>query len=283
MNQDDEKIIDGIEGGEEDEGSEPEINDVADDLGDSDSDAVADSDDAAEDTEEQEDELVLSFDGEEIVEPEKDIAFYRAQLEEVQKQLEQVQQGGSVQQSSARQTPSVLRPRPTLSEYDFDEEKYSAAVEEWTLEKKQIESKAENIRREYDTKIANFRNAGKELKIDIESVEKVLSEKIPSLHQAVLLDVFEVNPRQAAMLANVLARKPNLVEEISSIENPVKIALKMIEYAGKIGQQKKNTAKAQPEKLLTGGSGGKAGNPPKIPPNGVIDMTEFYYKQKNRG
>lgn len=120
--------------------------------------------------------------------------------------------------------PVEVGPRPTEEEFDWDKEKYDAAVDAWNERRFQAQQQASNadapIRQDWEGDLARFKDSAAKLtatpgaKEALEEVEETLSPA----QQMCLLKV----SKDAAALMFALGKDPDKLDALAEITDPIK-------------------------------------------------------------
>ncbi len=155
--------------------------------------------------------------------------------------------------------PVELGPKPSLAGFDFDEEKYEAALEDWHARKRKIAAEVEaqelakrKQQQEWEQRVIAY-NASKEaLKVrDYDEAEFNVQEILDVTQQGIIMHAAS-NP---ALIVYALGKNPKRAKELAAITDPVRFAVA-------IGEMQKaditmTTRKAAPPPEKTVESGGK--------------------------
>lgn len=168
-------------------------------------------------------------------------------------ELEQLRNG------EKEEPPVTLPDKPKLSDYDYDEEEFDKAVEQWHDKKVSFETKqrqereakeqvqaeqqkqAEAIKNNYD----KSKNA---LRVrDYDVVEEIVSDKLPTDLQNVILLAAD-NP---AAVVYALGKNASKLEELSKVTDPLRFAKELGKLEGKLKVERRKAPPA-PEKKVKG-------------------------------
>jgi hypothetical protein len=189
-------------------------------------DAEAEADEAAED-----EELIVSI-GEEPPPPVqesrapewvRELRKSHRELQRRNRELEARLQVGTVE-------PMPVNPgkKPSLEEYEYDTDKYEAALASWFEQKRKADEAAVKIQAEakaqqeaWHSKLESYGKAKAELRVrDYEDAEDVVQQAFDITQQGVLLQGAE-NP---ALVVYALGKNPKKVKELAEMKDPVKFA-----------------------------------------------------------
>lgn len=219
-------------------------------------DAAEEVDESASEEEEPEQEFSISIDGEESdeeVEEEENtpvIRTLRRELREAKKELKRI-----AKEKEEASTATELPEMPKLVDFDYDDERFASAMEDWVLKKDQIEKqkRAEQEEREATQRAFEERQSGynvrkKQLKApDFDDAESVVDELLSVQQRGMLIDAAE----RPEHVVYALGKKPKLAAELAKQKNPVRFIAEIVRLEGKIkvGTTKKAPA---PEKRVSG-------------------------------
>lgn len=153
----------------------------------------------------------------------------------------------------------ILPAKPKLEQFDYDEESFDKAMEEYYDKKTQIEAKKKEQdqvktqeEQRWQGKLATYVEESKKLKVhDYSDKEEVVKEKLSQVQQGILLDVAK-NPAQ---FVYALGNSSKL-NDLSSINNPILFAAEVARLETQIKVNSK-TARTPPppERTVKGTSG----------------------------
>ena len=148
----------------------------------------------------------------------------------------------------------ALGKKPDLEEFDYDTEKYEAALASW-FERKRVydaqqevaRQREEEVNRSWQQKLMDYADGRKKLKVkDYEDVEEVVSETFDVTQQGVIISGAE-NP---ALVVYALGKNPKKLKELSGISDPVKFAFAIAKLETQLKVNKKSPP--PPEKVVGG-------------------------------
>lgn len=209
---------------------------------------------------EAEEEPVLSFGDEEEAEEEKaEAPEWVKELRKTNREIAKENKRLKVQIEAAGQTtenkPVDPGAKPTLSDYDFDEEAYEQAYEEWQTKRRKVaefEQQKERQKREqeeaWQAQLNKYNEAKAKLVFkDVKEAEENTISLLSELQQGIIVEGAE-NP---ALVVYALGKNERKLKELSQITSPVKFAIAI----GKLEKDLKiKTRKAppEPEKMVSG-------------------------------
>lgn len=217
-------------------------------------------------------EVVVTIEGEspapeEAVSETPLIKQLRQRIREQEKALRQVQQAQPVQQVP------TLGEKPKLADFDFDEQRYSEAVDGWYARKLQIErAQAEQQQRQHaeQAKWQGTLQAFEQEKAafapkvaGFDELETRVKETLSPTQLGVLLHVGE----KRAQVVAALGANPKVLARIASIDDPLKLAAELARLETKMAIQPRKSA-PPPETVVRG----KAAMP--MSPEKQLEMLE---------
>ena len=256
---DEEDNIDQIEDNQEDESQEN-----SEETQDKTQDETSQSDDETSEDE----EFVITV-GDEEPEPSDDDDFsgkpaptwvkdLRKKEREARKRIKELE--AQVQQAKPADKPIEVGTKPKLSDFDYDEDQFESAVEQWHERKRQVEqqqaakqAEEEKAKQAWQTKMQSYeerrQNAASKVR-DFEEVEEAAKDKLTATQQGILIHAAE-NPE---LILYHLGKNPKKAQELSEITDPIQFAF----AAAKLDSQMKiQTRKpsTQPERKPSGSAG----------------------------
>lgn len=253
---DEEDNIDPIEDNQEDESQE--------DPEETQDDETSQSNDETSDDE----EFVITA-GEEPPEPSDDDDFsgqpapawvkdLRKKEREARKRIKELE--AQVQQAKPADKPIEVGVKPKLSDFDYDEDQFESAVEQWHERKRQVEqqqavkrAEEEQAQQAWQTKMQSYEERRQTVATkvrDFEEVEEAAKDKLTPTQQGILIHAAE-NPE---LIMYHLGKHPNKAKELAEITDPIQFAF----AAAKLDSQMKiQTRKpsTQPERKPSGSAG----------------------------
>lgn len=167
---------------------------------------------------------------------------------------------GGGQQATPQGRPE-LPPKPKLGDFDYDEERYDQARDEWDAARRKQEAwdaeqqarakAAQDAVRQVHESYAKSKAA---LKVrDFQEAEEAVTDQLSQVQQSIVI-AGAANP---AAVVYALGRTPEKLRELASIKDPVKfaVALGKLETEVKVTTTKRTSAKPAPEQTIRGGSG----------------------------
>jgi len=182
----------------------------------------------------------------------------RKKEREARKRIKELE--AQVQQAKPAEKPIEVGPKPKLSDFDYDEDQFESAVEQWHERKRQVEqqqaskqAEEEQAQQAWQTKMQSYeeRRQAVAAKVrDFEEVEEAAKDKLTPTQQGILIHAAE-NPE---LIMYHLGKHPNKAKELAEITDPIQFAF----AAAKLDSQMKiQTRKpsTQPERKPSGSAG----------------------------
>lgn len=182
----------------------------------------------------------------------------RKKEREARKRIKELE--AQVQQAKPDDKPIEVGPKPKLADFDYDEDQFESAVEQWRERKRQVEqqqaakqAEEEKAKQAWQTKMQSYeerrQNVASKVR-DFEEVEEAAKDKLTATQQGILIHAAE-NPE---LILYHLGKNPKKAQELSEITDPIQFAF----AAAKLDSQMKiQTRKpsTQPERKPSGSAG----------------------------
>lgn len=182
----------------------------------------------------------------------------RKKEREARKRIKELE--AQVQQAKPADKPIEVGPKPKLADFDYDEDQFESAVEQWHERKRQVEqqqaakqAEEEKAQQAWQTKMQSYeerrQNVASKVR-DFEEVEEAAKDKLTATQQGILIHAAE-NPE---LILYHLGKNPKKAQELSEITDPIQFAF----AAAKLDSQMKiQTRKpsTQPERKPSGSAG----------------------------
>lgn len=209
-----------------------------------------------------EEEVVISMDGEDIAQEDEEqnrapawVKDLRKASREKDKKIRELEARLNAKDESQNPQEVRLGTKPKLEDFDYDPDVYEEKLVEWYEQKRQYDEQvkaAEKAREEADKswqeKLLGYNKAKTELKVrDYEEAEEFVQDKFSVTQQSILLQGLE-NP---ALVVYALGKNHKRAAELASINDPVRFAVAV----GKLETQLKVTTRKSPPpptKTVTG-------------------------------
>lgn len=252
---DEEDNIDPIEDNQEDENQE-------------DPEETQDESNQSDDETSEDEEFVITVGDEEPEQSDEDdfsgkpaptwVKDLRKKEREARKRIKELE--AQVQQAKPADKPIEVGPKPKLADFDYDEDQFESAVEQWHERKRQVEqqqaakqAEEEKAKQAWQAKMQSYeerrQNVASKVR-DFEEVEEAAKDKLTATQQGILIHAAE-NPE---LILYHLGKNPKKAQELSEITDPIQFAF----AAAKLDSQMKiQTRKpsTQPERKPSGSAG----------------------------
>ena len=182
----------------------------------------------------------------------------RKKEREARKRIKELE--AQVQQAKPTEKPIEVGPKPRLADFDYDEDDFESAVEQWHERKSQVEqqqsakqAEEEKAKQAWQTKMQSYeerrQNVASKVR-DLEEGEEAAIDKLTATQQGILIHAAE-NPE---LILYHLGKNPKKAQELSEITDPIQFAF----AAAKLDSQMKiQTRKpsTKPERKPSGSAG----------------------------
>lgn len=163
--------------------------------------------------------------------------------------------------------PLQLSVKPSLDQFDYDAEKYEAALEVWYETKRMIEHKeneakvnAEKQQQQWNETLKAYEAKKTQLKVkDFADAESVVTDTLDETKQGIILHA----AKDPALLVYALGKNPKRVRELASINDPVKFAYMIGGLEKELKVTNRKAPPPPPEKRVKG----------TAPLSGTVDST----------
>lgn len=182
----------------------------------------------------------------------------RKKEREARKRIKELE--AQVQQAKPADKPIEVGAKPKLADFDYDEDQFESAVEQWHERKRQVEqqqaskqAEEEQAQQAWQTKMQSYEERRQTVAAkvrDFEEVEEAAKDKLTPTQQGILIHAAE-NPE---LIMYHLGKHPNKAKELAEITDPIQFAF----AAAKLDSQMKiQTRKpsTQPERKPSGSAG----------------------------
>lgn len=221
-------------------------------------DAAQDETSEANDNDEDDDEVVVSFG--EVEEPEDDkpapewVKNLRKQDREKAKLIKELEA------KLAEKEPAKLTPEPQLADFDYDEDAYKAAYAQYLTEKQDVDRKAQEAQarreaqeQEFIERQQSYVEAAQSLKVpNYQDAEDLVRDVLTDDQRQLIIEGID-NPQDQAYLVYALGKNPEKLQELAKITSLPRFAVEL----GKIQKDMKVTKRkpnSKPEQKPQGGS-----------------------------
>ena len=204
-------------------------------------------------------EVVISIGDEELTEKENEapewVKDVRRQNRELKKQLKEL--SAQVDQKNARKKPELGK-KPTLADYDYDEDRYAPALRNYYKTQEEIEridkEEADQKKKEqqdWQSKLDFYNEKKAELSKeahDMEEAQEIVTEALDVTQQGIIVQGAD-NP---ANIVLALKRNDSLRNKLSEIKDPIKFAFAIAKLEKDLRLTKRKSDKPKPEKKVEG-------------------------------
>lgn len=221
------------------------------------------------------DEVLVSIGDEPAPEEVEDDAAAPAWVKEVRKtnreQAKEIRRLRAEAEAARVQTKpkaEAVGARPTLAEFDYDDEAFAAALLSWDQRKRQAEEaerEATSLREEeekaWKSRLETYATSKTELKVkDFDEAEEAIREQFSVTQQGIILQGSD-NP---ALLVYALGKSPEKLKMLAALKDPVKFAFAIAKLETQVKTTSRKPAPPPPETRPRGGS---------APVSGSVDST----------
>lgn len=182
----------------------------------------------------------------------------RKTQKELRRENAELKQAAAARATTTEQVVEV-GPKPTLESSEYDEEKFSAALETWHARKREVEDKAEARTRaanaaqaEFQATVAKFEKAKTALRVsDFDEAEAWFKTAFSPTQQGLLLDT-TLSGESATQLVYALFKNPKEAQPLAAlIDKPVKFVAAVARLESKLKVTPRNAAPL-PERTVRG-------------------------------
>lgn len=182
----------------------------------------------------------------------------RKKEREARKRIKELE--AQVQQAKPADKPIEVGPKPKLADFDYDEDQFESAVEQWHERKRQVEqqqvakqAEEEKAKQAWQQKMQSYeerrQNVASKVR-DFEELEEAAKDKLTPTQQGILIHAAE-NPE---LIMYHLGKNPKKAQELSAITDPVLFAFAAAKLDSQMKIQTRKPA-TQPEKKPSGSAG----------------------------
>lgn len=163
--------------------------------------------------------------------------------------------------------PLQLGAKPSLEQFDYDAERYEAALEVWYETKRMIEHKeseakaeAEKQQQQWNETLKAYETKKAQLKVkDYAEAENIVTDNLDATKQGIILHI----AKDPALLVYALGKNQKRVSELASINDPVRFAYMIGAIEKELKVTNKKASPPPPEKRVAGSA----------PLSGTVDST----------
>ena len=249
---------------EEEEAIEEVIEDEVPDEEPDEGEEQSEEDEESED--EEEDEDIISLGDEVVNEPDPEekkaprwVKDLRKQQKALLKENKELKAKMEQAQTAPKQEEIKLGKEPELEDFDYDTDKYKAALSKHFEDKRKYEAQEaerqqaqEEHKKALQERMESYNKKKSSLKVrDFEEAEQAVVESLSLVQQDIILDGAE-NP---ALLVYALGRSKAKSEALAKIKNPVKFAFEVAKIEANLKVTSRKSKPAPEGKLSTSGKG----------------------------
>ena len=182
----------------------------------------------------------------------------RKKEREARKRIKELE--AQVQKSQPADKPIEVGLKPKLSDFDYDEDQFESAVEQWHERKRQVEqqqaskqAEEEQAQQAWQTKMQSYEERRQTVAAkvrDFEEVEEAAKDKLTPTQQGILIHAAE-NPE---LIMYHLGKHPNKAKELAEITDPIQFAFAAAKLDSQMKIQTRKPA-TQPERKPSGSAG----------------------------
>jgi len=208
--------------------------------------------------ESEEEEEVITFDGESLTPSEDEENENFIQLRNANREkAKRIKELEKQMEYAAPPQRQVVSKKPTLADYEYDEEKFQEANEQYLKQELEKEYQQRQAQEEFNKTAARYQKS-------IESL-KAKNFKEAEAHVAEVLDIDQQNlilkyAENPALAVAVIGNNKAISQELSSINDPIKFAMKLQDIQKRSGTTKKKRVAPKPTKKVGSNSGSLKGN-----------------------
>lgn len=178
-----------------------------------------------------------------------------AELKRLRRELEQ--------RSTAQSEPEIqLGEKPTLKSVKYDDKKYEEELQKWYDRKRQIEEReaskqklVEEQQKKWQTKQEAYAASKAEHGFkDFDDAEELVTNTLDVTQQGIIVQ----GAKDSALLVYALGRNPEVLDELSKINDPVEFSFKVAKIEEKLNVRNKK-APAPEKRISSGKPGGSSG------------------------
>ena len=163
--------------------------------------------------------------------------------------------------TASAKTEEELGKKPTIEDFEFDEDKHAEAVEQWVEKKKRIQRSAEEKRQKeqvdqerYNKKLSGYNERKSSLGVkNFEALEATVVDGLSEMQQGMIVSAAK-KPEEVIC---ALGQHPKKLAEMASIEDPVEFIAETVRL--ELAMRTTTRKKPAPEKKPPSGKGGFRG------------------------
>lgn len=199
-------------------------------------------------TEDEADDFAIVLDGEEEAPPataDSDL------IRKMRAELKAAQAEAAAARKAVAPAPKTLGPKPTMEDHGYDAEAYDEALLKWHADKSEIENVQKRAQEEAEERSRAWRNdltAYEQKKAalpvrDFDHAEGAVEAALTDVQQAIILKGAE----DPAKVVYALGRRPDLLDRLAKIADPVKFTFEVAKIEGKIAVSSSRRPPPPPE------------------------------------
>jgi hypothetical protein len=166
-------------------------------------------------------EVVVSFGDEE---PEEKPDAAPAWVKELRKQNRDLKAKVKELETVAAPKRDVLGPKPKQEDFDYDGEKYDAALLAWAAQKADAERAEREAKQAWESRVKTYSEQKQALRVqDFDDAEETVREFLNVTQQGIILQAAD----DPAKLVYALGRNPTKAKELAGESDPVRFAAKV--------------------------------------------------------
>lgn len=167
-----------------------------------------------------------------------------------------------IQELTAVKEPE-LGEKPTLERYDYNQEKFERALEDWTVKKISVDAKLaakkseeDQIVKKYQDRLASYATEKSALSLpDYNEAEAIVKDLLDQAQQSIIIQ----GAKNRALLIYALGKNEETTKKLAAIKDPVEYAFEVARLEARLEGQMKEAKKrpaTAPESRVTGGASG---------------------------
>jgi FtsZ-binding cell division protein ZapB len=211
--------------------------------------------DVVDDPADDHDEVIITIGNEKPKEEEQHAPEWVREVRKANRELQRENRELKAKLTAPAEKAATLSAKPKLDDFDYDSDKYEAALGDWFDAKRKADDHEKKQRDEQDAqqrawqeRLDNYGKSKGALKVsDYDDAEGVVQESLSTTQQGIVLQGAE-NP---ALVIYALGKNQKTAKDLAAITDPVKFAFAV----AKLESQLKVTPKKSPpppEKTVTG-------------------------------
>ncbi len=256
-------MLERYEDRENDEQLDPgEETEADDELPENDADETSESDAESGETPDDEGELVVTI-GDDEPEPEVPAAApqwvkdTRKENRELKKRVRELERAGAGNSTAQRKD---LGPKPKLADFEYDEAKHEAALDDWYKQKRAAEDAERSVQdqqtaqeREWQSRLQAHEKSKAALKVkDYDDAEERVFDSLTETQRGIIIGGAE----NSALVVLALDKNPKALKELAAIKDPVKYTFAIAKLETKLKTTKRRPVTTPEGAVQRGNAGG---------------------------